>query len=104
MGARPVGFVTHHIVAGKAAGAAKARAVLRKFGIGIDDAANGVYLPGSKAAQTAAGTSATIHAGGHSDAYYAFVNRMLESASTREEVEAVLLTIRTMLLAGALKL
>lgn len=104
MGVRPAGFVSHHIVAGKASAAAKARAVLRRFGIKINDPVNGVYLPGSKAAQAAAASSATVHAGGHSSAYYEFVNEMLEAATTRQEAETILWMLRSMLLAGALKL
>ena len=42
---RAPGYVTHHIVAGGSRFAQRTRAILRGFGIGIDDAANGVFLP-----------------------------------------------------------
>lgn len=35
----------HHIVAGKAPSAEAARQILLEYGVDIDDAANGVFLP-----------------------------------------------------------
>ncbi|MEZ4310031.1 MAG: AHH domain-containing protein [Polyangiaceae bacterium] len=46
--ARPPGSAAHHIVAGNAPAAAPARAVLEKFGIGINDAANGAFRSGTR--------------------------------------------------------
>jgi hypothetical protein len=42
---RPPSSAAHHIVAGTAKIAADARAALRRFGIALDDAVNGVFLP-----------------------------------------------------------
>lgn len=90
----------HHIVAVGAEAAAPARAVLEKFGVGINKAENGVFLPQA----ASAGTSATVHAGGHSGAYYDAVNEALAGATTRDEVIQVLAGIRDDLLSGKLKL
>ncbi len=72
---RPAGAATHHIVAGGAEAAAPARAVLQRFGIGINDAVNGVFLPASRAAPNAAG--AAVHSTVHTRAYYQAVNEAL---------------------------
>lgn len=75
---RPTGSEAHHIVAGAAKRAEPARAVLQKFGTGIDSAANGIFLP------------AETHAGGHTNAYYDAVNAALGQATTRQEaIEAL---------------
>jgi hypothetical protein len=75
---RPAGAAAHHIAAGSAQGAAEARAVLRKFGIGINDSANGVFLAGAQ------------HAGVHTAEYYAAVNRALATATSRAQAEQIL--------------
>ena len=90
----------HHIVAVGAEAAAPARAVLEKFGVGINKAENGVFLP--RAAST--GSSAAVHAGGHSRSYYDAVNEALAGATTRDEVIQALAGIRDDLLSGTLKL
>jgi RHS repeat-associated protein len=76
--ARPAGSAAHHIVAGSAQGAAAARATLQRLGIGINDAANGVFLSGAE------------HAGVHTAEYYAAVNQALSGATTRAEAEQIL--------------
>jgi RHS repeat-associated protein len=90
--ARGAGEVAHHIVAGSAKAAAPARAVLTRFRIGINDAANGVFLPGNLAAKKAVG--AAVHSTIHTNAYYSTVNSMLRAATTREEALAALGAIR----------
>jgi len=97
---RPPNSAAHHIVAGGAGAAARARAVLQKFGVGINDAVNGVFLPANKAVANEAG--AAVHSTLHTDAYYETVNQMLSAATTRSEVEAVLAAIRQGLLSGGL--
>jgi hypothetical protein len=72
----------------------------RGFGIGINDAANGVFLPGNLAAEKAAG--AAIHATIHTSANYGTVNAMLGAATTRTEVFEALGAIRQALLGGGL--
>jgi hypothetical protein len=97
---RPAGSAAHHIVAGNARAASQARGVLQRFGIGVNDAANGVFLPASRAAPNAAG--AAVHSTVHTNAYYQTVNQMLGAATTRAEAEAALGAIRQSLLSGGL--
>lgn len=97
--ARGANMAAHHIVAGGAAAAAPARAVLQRFGIGINEAANGVFLP-----RAANGTAAAVHAGGHSRAYYEAVNAALAQATTRDEVLEALEALRQDLQNGKLGL
>lgn len=85
---RFAGAVAHHIAAGASPGAAPARAALQKFGIGIDDAANGVFLEKS------------AHARLHTNAYYKTVNNMLDQATSKSEALEVLGTIRAALARG----
>ncbi|HEX5749058.1 MAG TPA: SpvB/TcaC N-terminal domain-containing protein [Archangium sp.] len=97
---RPTQSAAHHIVAGSASSAAPARAVLQRFGIGINDAANGVFLPANRASANAAG--AAVHSTVHTQAYYDAVNGMLSQATTREQALEVLSAIRQALLTGGL--
>jgi hypothetical protein len=66
------------------------RKVLAKWGIGINDAANGVYLP------------AAYHQGLHTSQYYGTVYDMLRTATSRSEALAVLDALRQALIAGSL--
>jgi A nuclease family of the HNH/ENDO VII superfamily with conserved AHH len=79
--ARPPGSAAHHIVAGSAPGAAAARAILQRLGIGINDAANGVFLQGAE------------HAGIHTTEYYNTVNQALAGATTKAQAEQILQSI-----------
>ncbi len=97
---RPPKSAAHHIVAGTAKAAASARAVLTKFGIGINDAVNGVFLPANRAA--AAGGSAIAHSATHTNAYYNAVNVLLGQATTRQEAIEALKYISSKLLTGGL--
>jgi RHS repeat-associated protein len=98
--ARPTGTAAHHIVAGGAGAAAPARAVLRRFGISINDAANGVFLPATRASPNP--TGAAVHSTLHTNDYYRTVNAMLGAATTRVEAEAALGEIRAALVSGGL--
>lgn len=97
---RPAGSAAHHIVAGGAKAAVPARAALQRFGIGVNDAANGVFLPASRAAPNAAG--AAVHSTVHTRAYYQAVNNALGQATTRAEALEVLGALRQGLLGGGL--
>ena len=88
-------FATHHIVAGKDKRAASARAILLKYGIDINDAVNGVFLPTVKNVSPAA-----YHRSLHTKKYYDNVNEMLNKATSKQEVIDVLETIYTELLNG----
>ncbi len=72
------GDAAHHIVAANAPGAAESRALLDEAGIGINDAQNGVFLPGTSSVPNP--TSAQVHSVVHTDSYYANVQSVLENA------------------------
>jgi hypothetical protein len=95
---RPPNSAAHHIVAGGAPGAAEARSVLSRFGIDINAAENGVFLPlNTKVADRAA---ASVHATLHTNAYYATVNDVLGQATSQSDALAALGVIRAQLLSG----
>ena len=85
----------HHIVAGSAKKASVARNILQKFGVDINDANNGVFLPTSNNVSTAAN-----HRGLHTNAYYEKVNTLLLSATSREDVLDILNDIKDDLING----
>lgn len=88
----------HHIVAGTARLAQDARDVLYKFGVGINDAVDGVFLP------TVRGVSeAAYHPALHTKDYYAWVNNMLSGAQSREQVIEILQEIAKILTNGHLE-
>jgi hypothetical protein len=95
---RPAGYAAHHIAAGADPRADIARGVLQKFGIGINDALNGVFLPANRATQVIAGE--TIHSTLHTDAYYEAVDKALQKATTREEATGILRDIGRALQSG----
>ncbi|MCB9654684.1 MAG: AHH domain-containing protein [Deltaproteobacteria bacterium] len=97
---RPASSAAHHIVADNAPAAAQTRAILQRFGIGINDAANGVFLPARRAAPSAAG--AALHSPAHTNAYDQTVNRMLGAATPRAEAEAALSAVRSALFSEGL--
>ncbi len=85
----------HHIVAGNSPKAAEARAILQKYGININDAANGVFLPSTKnMAQSA------YHPSLHTDQYYRTVTEMLSQASSKEDALEILFDISEQLMNG----
>ncbi|MBV9322915.1 MAG: AHH domain-containing protein, partial [Chloroflexi bacterium] len=81
------GEAAHHIVAGNDVRASVARDILEREGIGINDAANGVFLP------------ASMHQGVHTNAYFQAINDALTSAAPGT-VKDVLADIRSQILAG----
>lgn len=97
---RPKGAAAHHIVAGNARGAHKARGILQRWGIGINDAVNGVFLPATRA--SANPTGASVHSTLHTARYYNKVTKLLSGATSRKQAERVLGRIRHMLLKGTL--
>jgi RHS repeat-associated protein len=97
--ARP-GDQAHHIVALRAEAAAPAREVLRKFGVELNEAANGVFLP----SKSIPGVNTAVHSGGHPRAYYEYVNDALASAQSRQDVLEILREIRRGLSTGSIGL
>ena len=75
---------THHIVAHGSEKAKRAREILEKFGIDIDNPANGVFLPGSKSAPNPKGS--IVHATlANKKAYYDTVQAFLEKATSQAD-------------------
>ena len=93
----------HHMVPGEMRAAAPAREVLKKFGIGLNSAENGVALTGSRAGSIKDFFSLTHRGSGlHSEASIRSVNQQLGSATTRQEAVEVLNAIRQDILSGKL--
>lgn len=95
---RPGGSAAHHIVAGGSGRAADARAVLTRFGIDINAADNGVFLPANLSSANPGG--AAVHSTIHTAAYYDEVNLLLGQATTRGEAIEALDFIRQQLQSG----
>ncbi|MBO0822379.1 MAG: AHH domain-containing protein [Actinobacteria bacterium] len=83
------GFQAHHIVPGGSYGGnanlAAARKILKQFGIGINDAPNGTYLP------------AGFHQSVHIQSYFQALNDALSGANSADDVQAVLRTFANQL-------
>ena len=84
----------HHIVAGKAPSAEAARQILLEYGVDINDAANGVFLP------TIKGESGAYHPSLHTDGYYRKVTEALNIATSKEDVIDILADIAEQLSKG----
>ena len=89
----------HHIVASGARAAAPARAALKKWGIGVNEASNGVWLPRNLASPNPMGSA--VHQTVHTTDYYNAVNRLIGQARSREEAMQALDHIRNKLLSGS---
>ena len=85
----------HHIVAGNAKKAEESRTVLNKFGIDINDSANGVFLPTEKGVSESA-----YHPSLHTNQYYNKVNELMLQAETKEDAIATLGYIKDQLNKG----
>ncbi len=88
----------HHIVAGNAPKAAEARAILQKYGVDINDAANGTFLPTVKDVAEGA-----YHPSLHTDSYYRKVTELLSSAKSQDDVLDILDDIAEQLQNGTFK-
>jgi hypothetical protein len=75
----------HHTVAHSAKKAKYARKVLKKFGVGINDASNGVFLPTIKGVM-----ESTYHRSLHTKVYYNQVNNLLRNATSKDDVMKIL--------------
>ena len=83
----PEFYAAHHIVAGGAKGAVQARMTLAKYGIDMNDAANGVFLPMTK------GVKEAYHNTLHTNVYYDAVNELLSKATDSKQARDILETI-----------
>ncbi len=86
----------HHIVAETSPKAATAQAILAGFGIDINSAENGVFLPTQEGV-----SSADYHPSLHTDLYFQRVTADLSQASNRTQAIEILDSIRTRLMYGA---
>jgi len=75
----------HHIVAGNSPKAAEARAILQRYGVDINDAANGTFLPTARGVAEGA-----YHPSLHTDSYYRKVTELLSSATCKDDVRDIL--------------
>jgi len=76
---RPANSAAHHIVPGALEKAADAREILKRAGIDINDASNGVFLPANRKV-VAEETKALVHAPLHTDRYIkALTDRLTEA-------------------------
>ncbi len=97
--AMAAGESTHHIVAIEHELAAESRRILAKFGIGIDDAINGVFLPAFLKSPNPKGS--IVHATlANKERYYKIVEKELKKAKTPAEAIEQLRKLRKTLLDG----
>ncbi|MGH7626877.1 MAG: AHH domain-containing protein [Gemmatimonadaceae bacterium] len=85
------------MVAKAAKAAAPARDALKRVGMKINDALNGVNLPATKGYVG----KAVNHLYMHTEVYYQTVNRLLTNVKTREDAVQVLDMIKQSLLDGS---
>ena len=95
---RPADTAAHHIVASTSPKAASARSQLASFGIDINDADNGVFLPRGSASANPFGAS--VHSRIHTNDYYNTVNDLMSGARNADEARDVLGYMRGQLLGG----
>ena len=107
----PYSNAAHHIVAVSASRAQRARDILEQYGIDVNSAANGVFLPYRRNGYV---TTETMHTGSHKYRYYEYVNKQLEDKIvkirqekgivTTNDVAGILNEIRNGLLDGSVRL
>jgi hypothetical protein len=95
---RGTGESLHHVVAWDDPRAAGARKILDGFGIDIDHAPNGVFLPATTKSPNPKG--AMVHSTLHTNEYYFKVEQKLVGAKNQGEAIKVLQEIREALLKG----
>ncbi|MCD5995952.1 AHH domain-containing protein [Pseudomonas sp. CDFA 602] len=77
---RPANSAAHHIVGDTSAKAATSRAILKKHGIDVDSAENGVWLPNRNNKDALPGI---LHNGKHPNAYFYKVKKRIADADLR---------------------
>lgn len=97
------GEEAHHIVPGGHRSASEARAILKKFNIGVNSAENGVFLSGSRAGSIKDFFSLSHRGSGlHSNSSIRSVTEMLRNAKTRDQAVEVLNSVREAIKSGTL--
>jgi len=94
--ARPADTDAHHIVPVNAGKLDNIRAKLKSFGISIDDAPNGVFLPGVRGSEA----EGAYHRSLHSNDYYNQLQRDFQNVGSKNDAIDVLDRIRGQLLNG----
>jgi A nuclease family of the HNH/ENDO VII superfamily with conserved AHH len=101
-GKKPLeGEVPHHLVAHSDWRAQRAREILADFGIGLDKAENGVFLPQNTKSLNPKGKA--VHQTVHTNEYYKAVEKALEKANTKDEAIKELEKLAFQLEHGGLK-
>jgi len=93
---RSANTAAHHIVADSDPRAAPAVAILRRFGLDLNSADNGVFLPRYLSSPNPYANA--VHSVIHTDRYYAAVNARLLMATSQYEARRILNSIATDLL------
>ena len=93
---RPADTDAHHIVPVNAGKLDDVRAKLESFGIGRNDAPNGVYLPGVRGSEA----EGAYHRSLHNNDYYNQLNRDFLNVNSRQQALDTLNDIRSQLLNG----
>lgn len=94
------GTAAHHVIEGSDLCAAKSREILKKFNIGINDAANGVLLPTDELSIY----KGAIHNTNHSEAYSLYVYNKIKNVKSQDELIYRLTEIKKELISGSLTL
>jgi hypothetical protein len=87
---KPDDVAAHHLIPATDKAAQDARDILKKYGIDINDAINGVYLPTSKNNNTTQGIE---HNGRHPQSYATQVNDLIKDADTNGGKQEVIKTL-----------
>ena len=95
------GAVAHHVVEGRDPAAERSRKILEKFGIDINDAANGIFLPDGSEESIFKGPA---HKTSHTKEYSEYVYNELMDCKSREEVIAKLTSIKHAIYDGKVNL
>ncbi len=90
MGVKPKDYAAHHLIPATDSAAQDARDILSDYGIGINDAINGVYLPRPKAKKS---TNGIEHNGRHPREYAETINNLIIDADSRGGKEEVIKTL-----------
>ncbi|PTT90151.1 hypothetical protein DBR42_06570 [Pelomonas sp. HMWF004] len=85
--AKPTDADTHHVVATQDRAAERSRRLLFKWGIGINDKDNGLYLPKNWSSKVAGLEEATAHEVIHTLAYHLAVTVRLQNTRPSNQVE-----------------
>ena len=91
------GNQAHHIIGNRTP---KAAAILKKYGIDINDPMNGIFLPSNGDS----GLKGTVHLGGHTQDYYNYVENLFLNCKSKQDCYDVLDKIKADLYNGKIKL